>query len=94
MRNLFTWIMAGAASLVAPAIVALAADKPVLTIYTYESSTSDWGPGPAIETAFEENCNCDLQFVSLDSSIGILWDVSNSKAQDPRQISFLASTPT
>ena len=48
------------------------ADKPVLTIYTYDSFTSDWGPGPAVETEFEKICECDLQFVGLDSSIGIL----------------------
>ena len=52
-----------------------AADKPVLTI-TYDSFTSEWGPGPAIETAFEAQCNCDLNFVALDSSIGILGRVS------------------
>ena len=52
-----------------------AADKPVLTIYTYDSFTSEWGPGPAIETAFEAQCNCDLNFVALDSSIGILGRV-------------------
>ena len=57
MRTLFTWMMAAAICLVAPATVAIASDKPVLTIYTYESFTSEWGPGPAIETAFEENCN-------------------------------------
>ena len=49
MRTLFTWMMAAATSLVAPATAAFAADKPVLTIYTYESFTSEWGPGPAIE---------------------------------------------
>jgi thiamine transport system substrate-binding protein len=49
--------------------------KPVLTIYTYDSFASEWGPGPAIETAFEEKCDCDLQFVALDSSIGILGRV-------------------
>ena len=54
---------------------AQAADKPVLTIYTYESFTTDWGPGPAIETAFEAQCDCDLKFVSLDSSIGMLGRV-------------------
>ncbi|MEC8765325.1 MAG: thiamine ABC transporter substrate-binding protein, partial [Pseudomonadota bacterium] len=43
-------MMAAAISLVAPATVAIAADKPVLTIYTYGSFTSEWGPGPAIET--------------------------------------------
>ena len=48
------------------------ADKPILTVYTYESFTSDWGPGPAVETKFEETCECDLQFIGLDSSIGIL----------------------
>jgi len=49
--------------------------KQVLTIYTYDSFASEWGPGPAIETAFEEKCDCDLQFVALDSSIGILGRV-------------------
>ena len=27
---------------------AAAADKPVLTVYTYDSFVSDWGPGPAV----------------------------------------------
>ena len=49
--------------------------KPVLTVYTYDSFASEWGPGPAIEAAFEEKCDCDLQFVALDSSIGILGRV-------------------
>ena len=60
------------------------ADKPVLTIYTYDSFTSDWGPGPAVETEFEKICECDLQFVGLDSSIGILGRIQlegkNTKA--------------
>jgi thiamine transport system substrate-binding protein len=46
------------------------ADQPVLTIYTYDSFASEWGPGPVIERGFEETCDCDLQFVGLDSSIG------------------------
>ncbi len=62
---------------------AIANDK-VLTIYTYDSFTSEWGPGPAIEKNFEAICNCDLKFVGLDSSIGILGRVrlegSSSKA--------------
>lgn len=52
-----------------------AAEKPVLTIYTYDSFASEWGPGPVIEKAFEARCNCDLKFVALDSSIGILGRV-------------------
>ena len=54
---------------------AQAADKPVLTVYTYDSFASEWGPGPAIEKSFEAKCGCDLNFVALDSSIGILGRV-------------------
>ena len=83
MRSLLTSFMAVAALLL-PAGAALAEDKPVLTIYTYDSFASEWGPGPAVEKAFEAGCNCDLQFVALDSSIGILGRVqlegSSSKA--------------
>src|SRR3546814_7742958 len=32
---------------------AMAQDKPVLTVYTYSSFVSEWGPGPAVEKAFE-----------------------------------------
>ncbi len=49
--------------------------QPVLTIYTYDSFASEWGPGPAIEKAFEQKCGCDVQFIALDSSIGILGRV-------------------
>jgi len=43
-----------------------------LTVYTYESFTSEWGPGPVIKTAFEKQCDCTLDFVAIDSSAGIL----------------------
>ena len=33
-----------------------------LTVYTYDSFITDWGPGPAIEAAFEAECGCDLVF--------------------------------
>ena len=58
----------GFLSVIHPAL----SDKPVLTVYTYDSFTSDWGPGPAVKSKFEETCECDLKFVGLDSSIGIL----------------------
>lgn len=51
---------------------ALSADKPELTVYTYDSFASDWGPGPQIKNAFEAQCECVLTFVGLDSSLGIL----------------------
>ena len=60
------------------------ADKPVLTIYTYDSFVSEWGPGPSIEKNFEASCACDVNFVGLDSSLGILGRLqlegSSSKA--------------
>jgi thiamine transport system substrate-binding protein len=46
------------------------ADQPVLTVYTYDSFASEWGPGPVIEKGFEERCGCDVEFLGLDSSIG------------------------
>lgn len=43
-----------------------------LNIYTYDSFSSDWGPGPKIKENFEKECACTLNFVALDSSVGIL----------------------
>ena len=50
---------------------ALAADK-VLTVYTYESFTAEWGPGPIVEKAFEAQCGCDVKFVSLADGVALL----------------------
>ncbi|MYM55222.1 thiamine ABC transporter substrate binding subunit [Thalassovita mangrovi] len=54
------------------AATAAVAETPVLTIYTYESFVSDWGPGPAVEKAFEETCGCDLQFVGAGDGAALL----------------------
>ncbi len=43
-----------------------------VTIYTYESFTADWGPGPQVEAAFEEECNCDVVFVSAADGVALL----------------------
>lgn len=48
------------------------ADGPVLTVYTYDSFVAEWGPGPAIEAAFEETCACDLQFVAAGDGAALL----------------------
>lgn len=58
--------------LAAPAALAQEAERPVLTVYTYESFVPDWGPGPSIEAAFEAQCGCDLRFVGLDDGVAIL----------------------
>ena len=44
----------------------------VLTVYTYGSFASEWGPGPKIKQAFEPQCECELRFVLLDSSTDML----------------------
>ena len=67
-------------------VPAFASAKPVLIVYTYDSFASEWGPGPAIEKAFEENCDCDLQFIALDSSIGILGRVQLEGASSKADI--------
>jgi len=59
---------AAAFTLATPAI----AETPVLTVLTYDSFTSEWGPGPAVEAAFEETCGCDLQFVGAGDGAALL----------------------
>lgn len=54
---------------------ASAQDLPVLTVYTYDSFIADWGPGPAIEAAFEAICACDLQFVAAGDGAALLGRV-------------------
>ncbi|MBM3519713.1 MAG: thiamine ABC transporter substrate binding subunit [Alphaproteobacteria bacterium] len=63
--------------LLAPLLALLAIATPVaaketLTIYTYESFTADWGPGPKIKTAFEKTCDCTLAFEALVDGVSLL----------------------
>lgn len=48
------------------------AAKPVLTIYTYDAFSADWGPGPAVKKAFEAQCGCELKFVALEDGVSLL----------------------
>lgn len=48
------------------------AETPILTIYTYDSFDTEWGPGPAVEAAFEATCDCDLQFVAAGDGASVL----------------------
>ena len=48
------------------------ADKPALTVYTYDSFVSDWGPGPIITKAFEATCGCQLKLVGLEDGAALL----------------------
>ena len=48
------------------AATSVVADTPVLTVYAPDYFTSEWGPGPSIEEAFEAQCDCDLQYSAGD----------------------------
>ncbi len=52
--------------------MAAAAETPVLTVLTYDSFVSEWGPGPAVETAFEAECACDLRFIAAGDGAALL----------------------
>ncbi len=61
-------LAAGLLAIASPAL----AETPVLTVLTYDSFTSEWGPGPAVEKAFEATCACDLQFVPAGDGAALL----------------------
>jgi thiamine transport system substrate-binding protein len=48
------------------------AQQKTLTVYTYESFTSEWGPGPKVKQAFEKTCACTLNFVSVADGVALL----------------------
>ncbi len=60
---LFALTLAGAAS---------AAEVPVLTVYTYNSFVSEWGPGPQVKKAFEADCSCRVDFVGVEDGVVLL----------------------
>lgn len=48
------------------------AETPVLNVLTYDSFVAEWGPGPAIEKAFEAECGCDLVFTPAGDGAALL----------------------
>src|SRR5262245_50614642 len=67
MRKLVVSMLAALA-----ASVTAAQAEGTLTVYTYESFTAEWGPGPQVEKAFEAECGCDLKFVSVADGVALL----------------------
>ena len=63
-----------------------AAQMPQLTVYTYDSFVSDWGPGPAVEAAFEAECACDLVFVAAGDGASLLARVQLEGARSPADV--------
>lgn len=56
-------------ALMATASPALADD---LTVYTYDSFATEWGPGPAIKAGFEATCACTVTFVTAGDGGALL----------------------
>ena len=62
--------LATAASLVFSG-AATAADK-TLTVYTYESFITEWGPGAKVAEAFEKTCECKDNYVGVADGVELL----------------------
>ncbi|MGK6313366.1 thiamine ABC transporter substrate binding subunit [Neorhizobium sp. DT-125] len=70
MRRIVLSIFAAAAGFF-PSVSVHAQEK-TLTVYTYESFVSDWGPGPRVKEAFEKTCACKLNFVGVADGVALL----------------------
>jgi thiamine transport system substrate-binding protein len=68
-RSLLATIFVATATLTGAG--AQATDK-TLTVYTYESFISEWGPGPKVKEAFEKTCGCNVNFVSVADGVALL----------------------
>lgn len=64
-----------AAIVCAIALPARAEDKPVLSVYTYDSFAAEWGPGPALKAGFEKTCGCTVEYSTAEDAISTLRKV-------------------
>ena len=67
-------------------VSAALAETPELTVYTYDSFVSDWGPGPAIEAAFEATCGCDLKLIGAGDGAALLARVRLEAARSEADV--------
>jgi len=70
MRKILLSMIVAAAtfSLASP----VAAQEKTLTVYTYESFVSEWGPGPKVAEAFEKACACKVNYVGVADGVELL----------------------
>ena len=73
-------------SIIGSTAAARADDLPVLTVYTYSSFVSDWGPGPAVKKAFEADCACKLNFVAVEDGVVLLSRLRLEGASSPADV--------
>ena len=89
MRTTCLSILGRLAAAVSPASAA-----ETLTVYTYESFTAEWGPGPQVEKAFEAECGCDLEIRLGRRRRRAAQPRQAGRRRRPRPTSCSASTPT
>ena len=66
MKKIITTLFA-LLSLATPAMA-----KDTLTIYTYDSFVSEWGPGAKVKDAFEKDCDCTIEWVAPGDGVALL----------------------
>lgn len=68
MPKLISFLLAG----ITLPFLANAQGTETLTVYTHPSFAAEWGPGPGVKEAFEQQCECTLEYVVLESGGDIL----------------------
>ena len=85
MKRIITFILFSIIAIGA-SVSARADDLPVLTVYTYNSFVSDYGPGPAVKKAFEAECACKLNFVGVEDGVVLLSRLRLEGASSPADV--------
>ncbi len=72
------------------ASVKVTAQKPILTVLTYNSFAAEWGPGPLLKSEFEKSCDCELKILEVADSGLMLQrlDLDGDKAAIDMVIGF------
>jgi thiamine transport system substrate-binding protein len=67
LKRLFASLTFAALAFTCPALAATP-----LTIYTYDSFVSEYGPGAKIKAAFEKTCDCTVNYVTAGDGVALL----------------------
>ncbi|MQW90266.1 thiamine ABC transporter substrate binding subunit [Sinorhizobium saheli] len=71
LQKILSRLAIAGATVVAFSASAAAAEE-TLTIYTYESFISEWGPGAKVAAAFEKTCGCKVEYVGVADGVELL----------------------
>ncbi len=71
-KSILAFILSFSLAPISMMSVALAEEKPTLTIYTYDAFAAEWGSAPLLTAGFEKICDCSVNWVAASSSIAML----------------------